>query len=245
MKQSLYIKQEFWIAKYFTAVYAKSWGLILAKLSDNSTIFKDSSLRGREWGKGGKSQTSEIPNMSVKATKTFQEKKFKFIILIDLVIHSKTFQAYANHNIIWVIRNFIQLLEWCVSCQPSRHKGLKLCFTVNIPVHTFSTVYTSNSGRACTVERIVTGITTVATIQARIRFTYGGGWKGQEKVGLITKLKLLNIMPLLITLRIINLMIQTKSYICQIGSILGFKRNWLAMTFSLEILCSNSPIASK
>lgn len=198
----------------------------------------------------GVRERGEIPDFRntqhvCEGDKDISRKKFKFIILIDLVIHSKTFQAYANHNIIWVIRNFIQLLKWCVSCQPSRHKGLKLCFSVNIPVHTFSTVYTSNSGRACTVERIVTGITTVATIQARIRFTYGGGWKGQEKVGLITKLKLLNIMPLLITLRIINLMIQTKSNICQIGSILGFKRNWLAMTFSLEILCSNSPIASK
>lgn len=52
-----------------------------------------------------------------------------------------------------------------------------------------------------------------------------GAEKDKKKKFLITKFKLLNILPLLIILRIINLMIQTKSYVCQIGGTLGFKRN--------------------
>lgn len=65
----------------------------------------------------------------------------------------------------------LRVIRYFIRQQESRHRGLKLCYLVNIPVHTFSTVNTSNSGRACTIKRVVTGITTISTIQARTRFT--------------------------------------------------------------------------
>ena len=49
-------------------------------------------------------------------------------------------------------------------------------------VHTISTDWTSNSSRARAIKCTVTGNSTIAIIQTRVRFTQARRWNGQEKV---------------------------------------------------------------